>query len=200
MNMTEIITTDEAREGFYPTPPNVGEKLLEDIEWYKCGNVLEPSAGKGNLVDSIAADWNEQRYKRRQEILSVDCIEIDPYLRSIIQYEYGGQRLGEIYSRIRDLENNREYDLDKHRYTFRSPSDAAVYRELEAERDKRKAVECRIVHDNFLRFNSRKHYDLIVMNPPFSNGDEHLLHAIELQSRNGGAIRCVLNAETLLNP
>lgn len=200
MNMSEIITTDEAREGFYPTPPNVAEKLLEDIEWHRFRNVLEPSAGKGNLVDSIAATWKDQRYRSREDTLSVDCIEIDPYLRSIIQYEYGGQRLGEIYSRVRELEESRKYNRTTYKYEYRNPSDAAEHRELEAERDKRKAVECRIIHDNFLRFNSRKHYDLIVMNPPFSNGDEHLLHAIELQSRNGGAIRCVLNAETLLNP
>ncbi len=57
-----------------------------------------------------------------------------------------------------------------------------------------------IVHDDFLTFQSRKHYDLIVMNPPFADGEAHLLKAIELQKRWGGQIRCLLNAETLLNP
>lgn len=36
------------------------------------------------------------------------------------------------------------------------------------------------------------------MNPPFSNGDRHLLRAIELQ-KDGGKIICILNAETLKN-
>lgn len=199
MNMTEIITTDEAREGFYPTPPNVVEKLLEGIEWYMIENVLEPSAGKGNLVDGIAAAWRKECYRNRDH-LPVDCIEIDPYLRSILQYEYGGQHEAEMRRRIRELEENREYDYTLHRYVCRNPSDEAERLELNAELDKRNAAECRIVHDNFLTFNSRKRYGLIVMNPPFSNGDAHLLHAIELQSRHGGMIRCVLNAETLLNP
>lgn len=45
-----------------------------------------------------------------------------------------------------------------------------------------------------------KEYDLIVMNPPFSNGCKHLLKALEMQKRNGGAVICLLNAETLKNP
>ena len=202
MNMNEIITTDEAREGFYPTPPNVVEKLLDGIDWYKVVNVLEPSAGKGNLVDGIASAWSKElsNYRHRDSNIAVDCIEIDPYLRSIVQYEYCGQKAEEIRKRLRELEDSREFNRDAYKYEYRNPSDAAEHRELEAEHDKRKAIECRIIHDNFLSFNSRKRYSLIVMNPPFSNGDEHLLHAINLQSRHGGAIRCVLNAETILNP
>lgn len=37
------------------------------------------------------------------------------------------------------------------------------------------------------------------MNPPFSNGEQHLLKALELQ-KSGGHIICLLNAETLNNP
>ncbi len=37
------------------------------------------------------------------------------------------------------------------------------------------------------------------MNPPFSNGDKHLLKALDMQ-KNGGQIVCLLNAETLKNP
>lgn len=57
----------------------------------------------------------------------------------------------------------------------------------------------RVIHDNFLTFQTFKKYDLIVMNPPFNEGAAHLLKAIELQ-RNGGSIICILNAETLKNP
>ena len=202
MSVTDIITTDEAHKGFYPTPPNVVEKLLDGIDWYKVVNVLEPSAGKGNLVDGIASAWSKElsNYRHRDSTIAVDCIEIDPYLRSIVQYEYGGQHEDEMYHRMRDIENARTYDYNTHTYDYKNPADAAEYREIEPEYKKRIAVECRIVHDNFLSFNSRKPYSLIVMNPPFSNGDEHLLHAINLQSRHGGQIRCVLNAKTLLNP
>jgi len=57
----------------------------------------------------------------------------------------------------------------------------------------------RVVSDDFLTFRSFKHYDLIVMNPPFSNGDEHLLKALDFQ-KSGGQIVCLLNAETIKNP
>ncbi|WP_405353301.1 DUF4942 domain-containing protein [Ruminococcus sp.] len=56
-----------------------------------------------------------------------------------------------------------------------------------------------IVGDNFLNFDTFKRYDLVIMNPPFSEGDKHLLKAISLL-HNGGQIVCLLNAQTLLNP
>jgi phospholipid N-methyltransferase len=61
-----------------------------------------------------------------------------------------------------------------------------------------KGKNFRVVQDNFLDYNSFKKYDLIIMNPPFSQGDKHLLKAIQLQER-GGKIICLLNAETLKN-
>jgi hypothetical protein len=57
----------------------------------------------------------------------------------------------------------------------------------------------RVVHDDFLTYITFRRYDLIVMNPPFSEGDKHLLKALELQKK-GGSIVCLLNAETLRNP
>lgn len=57
-----------------------------------------------------------------------------------------------------------------------------------------------LVFDDFLNFQTFKKYDLIFANFPFSNGDEHLQKAIELQERYGGGIACLVNAETLKNP
>lgn len=57
----------------------------------------------------------------------------------------------------------------------------------------------RVVHDDFLSFETQKRYDLIVMNPPFDQGAQHLMKALELMER-GGMIRCILNAETIRNP
>lgn len=62
-----------------------------------------------------------------------------------------------------------------------------------------KGKEYRVVHDDFMTFKTFKKYDLIIMNPPFSNGAAHLLKALDMQ-KNGGAVACVLNAETLKNP
>ncbi len=62
-----------------------------------------------------------------------------------------------------------------------------------------KGKEYRVVHNDFLSYNSHKPYDLVIMNPPFSQGDRHLLKALDIQ-RNGGKIICLLNAETIRNP
>lgn len=57
----------------------------------------------------------------------------------------------------------------------------------------------RVIHDDFLSFETQKRYSLIVMNPPFDQGAEHFLKALELME-HGGEIRCILNAQTIRNP
>lgn len=63
-----------------------------------------------------------------------------------------------------------------------------------------KGKSYRVVYNDFLTYDTMKEYDLIIMNPPFSNGCRHLLKALDMQKRNGGAVICLLNAETLKNP
>lgn len=137
---------------FYPTPKSLGGKLIGMIDWKKVRTVLEPSAGKGDLVEALMGfahgygKLNGHVYYRNTEY-DIDCIEKDENLRFILE--------GKKY---------------------------------------------RVVADDFLLYTTRKCYDVILMNPPFSNGDEHLLRAIEMQEQTGGQIACILNAETLLNP
>lgn len=57
----------------------------------------------------------------------------------------------------------------------------------------------RVVHNDFLTYNTYKRYDLIISNPPFSQGAKHLLKMLDMQESGGGVI-CLLNAETLRNP
>lgn len=57
----------------------------------------------------------------------------------------------------------------------------------------------RVIHNDFLTFETFKRYDLVVMNPPFGNGDRHLLHALNFVKGEGRLV-CLLNAETLKNP
>lgn len=154
MNIQAMTVTPQAAKGFYPTPPDLANKMLAGIEWRYILHILEPSAGKGDLVKAIAAQKGCSHFTEA----NVDCVEIDFHLRSILQAELGNE-----------LCRNWKCNV-------------------------------RIVHDDFLTFQSRKRYDLIVMNPPFADGDAHLLKAIDLQKRYGGQIRCLLNAETLLNP
>lgn len=55
-----------------------------------------------------------------------------------------------------------------------------------------------LVGTDFLTFWPDEKYDLILMNPPFANGEAHLLHAWEILDH--GDIVCLLNEQTLLNP
>ena len=131
---------------FYPTPKNLIDKMLDGLEWKMIHTILEPSAGKGNIVEVLREKqkFNNKWYTTIK--LDIDCIESDENLRAIL-----------------------------------------------------KEKNIRVVHDDFLTYDTMKEYDLIVMNPPFSNGCKHLLKALEFQQRNGGAIVCLLNAETLKN-
>ena len=89
---------------------------------------------------------------------------------------------------------------DRYREVYREKEKVDV---IELDANLRRILEgkgYRVVFDDFLSFETKKTYDLVIMNPPFSNGDEHLLKAIELQKSAGGQIVCLLNAETVRNP
>lgn len=62
-----------------------------------------------------------------------------------------------------------------------------------------KSKKANVAADDFLKLQTFKRYDLIIMNPPFSDGVKHILKAIEMQ-RYGGQIVCLLNSETINNP
>lgn len=197
MNIQAITVTPEAAKGFYPTPPELADLLLAGIDWHYTLTVLEPSAGKGDLVKSVAQNAQGRNYNQP---LNVDCVEIDPYLRSILDYEFGGKREGEIWERRKQLNDKEGWNAATCSRGELTPIEAAEKHRLELEYDRLHKLSAPVVHDDFLTFQSRKRYDLIVMNPPFADSDAHLLKAIELQKRYGGQIRCLLNAETLLNP
>lgn len=51
---------------------------------------------------------------------------------------------------------------------------------------------------DFLQYSGTHQFDLILMNPPFNDGAEHLLKAVEISNKT--RIVCLLNAETIRNP
>lgn len=55
-----------------------------------------------------------------------------------------------------------------------------------------------VVGSDFMRFEGAAHYSHIIMNPPFAQGAQHVLHA--WQSMWDGEIVAILNAETVRNP
>lgn len=179
------LTSTEGKDHFYPTPDALAGKMLAGIDWSYIETILEPSAGKGDLLKCAAKAW----YRDRSHLgrLEADCIEIDPYLRQILKYNFSTEASEEMRNHFRELDQD---------YRNRSSSE---YEHLLSQIRMTESVAVRIIHDDFLTYRGQKRYNLILMNPPFANGDLHLLKALELQ-KGGGQIVCLLNAETINNP
>ena len=132
---------------YYPTPQNIIDKMLCDLDFTMIKSILEPSAGSGNIVEALKQKEGCKTRYCTKVCYDIDCIESDQNLQHIL-----------------------------------------------------KGKNFRVVHNDFLTYDTMKEYDAIIMNPPFANGCKHLLKALEMQRRNGGAVVCLLNAETLKNP
>lgn len=102
---------------FYPTPDEVIEKMMMNVDIIG-KTVLEPSAGKGNIVDWLKAHGAAR----------VIACENDANLKKLLN------------------------------------------------------GKCEFLTDDFLSVTEEQisHVDVIVMNPPFSKGAEHILHAFEI--------------------
>lgn len=138
------LLTDGENKDFYPTPSKLAGLMFTGIDWKNVDTVLEPSAGKADLIEALNV-YMKANYIYRENV-DIDCIEKDKNLQYILT--------GKGY---------------------------------------------KVIYDDFIKFSSNKKYDLIIMNPPFSEGAKHLIQAINIQ-KNGGQICCLLNAETLINP
>lgn len=207
-----------APKNYYPTPKELIDKMIADIDWRKTSNVLEPSAGTGNIVKEVIKDGYYQDVK-------VDCIEYDPELRAILQYNFSGARYSELRGRAEELSNKSYYyvrykgALERLKQGGLSEWGEKEQRSIaenpkppltDAERAEKDLLDkeisdlknhdyVKVIYNDFLKFSTYKKYDLIIMNPPFDKGDLHLLHALELQ-QDGGKVVCLLNAETIKNP
>lgn len=189
MNIATMTSTPNATE-FYPTPPKLVDKMLSKIDFDYACTFLEPSAGKGDIAEALLrrcdAKW------RNSSEFDIDCVEIDPHLQQILKYHFSKSGHQELWEKAKELKEISYREI--------TTEQKAALKALEDEmRIWRKAENVRLVGDDFLKYHTHKHYDWIVMNPPFSNGDIHLLHALQLQE-NGGNIVCLLNAETIRNP
>lgn len=192
--MTNVISYAKEDIGFYPTPPDLAKKMIAGIDLKCVQTILEPSAGKGNILKELAR--KEDRYDGK---LNVDCIEIDPHLRQVLKYNFSEEREREINCKIREIEDKRKYNYDTHSYECITEKEKTELGALYDEKAQFFNKGIHIVHDDFLSYASHKKYDLIIMNPPFLDGDKHLLKALKMQER-GGSIICLLNAETIRNP
>lgn len=127
---------------FYPTPKPLIAKMMAKVKKPDdVRAVLEPSAGKGDIIDYLNNDYAGFRYYTR----TISAIEQDD----------------ELFATLLGKDIN-------------------------------------VVERDFLSYNGGDVFDLIVMNPPFDNGEKHLLKAIDVLY--SGQIVCLLNAETIKNP
>lgn len=125
---------------FYPTPHTLISKMFAKVK-KKPHKILEPSAGKGDIVEFI----NDYTGYHNRSYCDISVIEINSDLQATL--------LGKNY---------------------------------------------KLIDTDFLSYSGPDKYDLIIANPPFDSGDQHLLKAIDIMYR--GEIVFLLNAETIKNP
>ncbi|GGF91341.1 MULTISPECIES: DUF4942 domain-containing protein [Cysteiniphilum] len=139
---------------FYPTPLELAHRMLDKVKFSTVTTILEPSAGKGDLISSIDSHEIKTRFGRNNLLrtsnnstnqYNIHAIEIEPELQAILK--------------------------DK---------------------------DISVIDSDFLSYSGTWHYDLIMANFPFSDGDRHLHKAIDIVFC--GQIVCLLNAETIKNP
>jgi len=70
-------------EQFYPTPPEIVSKMLDQIDWSNAKDILEPSAGKWDIIKAIE---EKQKYNHRRKTIS--ACEIDYNLRAILKEQH----------------------------------------------------------------------------------------------------------------
>ena len=174
---------------FYPTPPELIVKMLSGIEINKLESILEPSAGKGDICHflCLAYDYTSDyhMYKAYDPNNELTAKEVQNKILNDI-----------IVKKIKEEQENNDYHTGSYKMLKKIEC-------IEIDRTLQSVLKGRdfdVIDDDFLQFDGDKHYDLIIMNPPFSNGDEHLLKAITIAEKTGGQIVCLLNAETIKNP
>ena len=136
-------TNIKAYWNFFPTPRNLIEKMLEEYKNKPLPkNILEPSAGKGDIIDYVNKIQN-----KRQKQSNIYAFEFVEELQDILKSK----------------------------------------------------SNCQLLGNDFMAYRSKKiKFDLILMNPPFDRGVNHVLHAWEMLG-NGGKVIALLNQHTYYN-
>ena len=72
---------------FYPTPKSIINKMLSSIDFKLINSVLEPSAGKGDIVNEIIEKlkYAHSYYYNKSAVWDIDTIEINENLQHILK-------------------------------------------------------------------------------------------------------------------
>lgn len=93
-------------KNFYPTPFYVVDKMVDKVsKWNSISTILEPSAGKGDIVEGIEQKESRPYYDRRS--YDIDCIEIDDNLRHILT----GKGFKVVHNDFLNYGGYKKYDL-----------------------------------------------------------------------------------------
>ena len=132
--------------------------------------------------------------KLRGDKLGMSCISSITY---VLEPSCGKGNIIEAYEKYYETNCKRNIEYNK------KASDYVKFDAIELDENLNKLLKGKginVVGEDYLTFEPQRFYDLIIQNPPFDEGDKHLLASIRIQSRIGGKILCLLNAETLKNP
>jgi len=198
---------------FYPTPPNLVERMMSKVNLNKVSYVLEPSAGKGDIIDGFRKYIKDRtksynlRQKTKGKRAETEFFKTKDECISYVNAKFGIEfttikEFNKYFCDLADKNDDEEieccidsYDSDLTNKVFEIEA-VEIDTSLQAILKDKKI---KIVGNDFTEYNPYCRYDLIMMNPPFKDGDKHLLKALKL-IENGGQCVCILNAETLKNP
>lgn len=89
---------------FYPTPRWLVEKMIYGVDFKMVSTILEPSAGKGDIVD-LVKEKKEDRYYGKP--FDIDVIELDDNLVHILK----GKNYRVVYNDFLTFHTYKKYDL-----------------------------------------------------------------------------------------
>ena len=149
-NVLNIVENEQSSE-FYPTPASLVEKMISGIHWESVKTILEPSAGKGDILREVAKN---EEYKQ----FDVDCIEIDSNLRQILKYNFGDRKL-ELQNEIENITSKynccnpnlfRYYNNTTKQYEDLPRKDVEKLEKIKMEKETFFSNGIHIIHDVFL--------------------------------------------------
>lgn len=155
---------------YYPTGAHTALKMAMKFN-REIVHICDPSAGKGNLLRHLSDGFE-----------SISDDEFKPFIDQLID---GG--LSENYA-VRYA--RRKWNLDRAEKSA-IEIDAAHHADL-------RELGCKIIGYNFMDVQSLATVSHIIMNPPFSQGAEHVLHAWDCVY--DAELVAIVNAQTIKNP
>lgn len=96
-------------EDYYPTPDSFLKEITDGMDWENIYYVLEPSAGKGNIVEHVITckkNWGIHHCWGKRNV-DIDCIEIEPELRAILK----GKEFRVVHDDFLTFHTYKHYDL-----------------------------------------------------------------------------------------